>query len=227
MRQHIVICGHSRAGTTLLHEVLRQELSDDGWQFYDQERTFEAADQSHRKVVTKRPLDVFKHQQLKRYAEQVDLRVLLCIRDPRSMLTSYHQSVPNDYFYHADHQYRVGRRDARLVNPGLLPVHHALMAIHGDPSIPSEIARYEDTLDRSYRPGSTPAGMARALNGDREMDRSRLDAWQDHWPRLVDQFTRYPELFYVMHEYGYSLENFEGVGGIPPAPKYFDGGGVC
>lgn len=226
MTDHVVICGHSRAGTTLLHEVMRQAWQGSGWQFYDEERPFEAVGQGARKVVTKRPLDVFKHRALREYADRVNLLVLLCVRDPRSLLTSKHAAVPGDYFYHADAQYQIGDGSARLINPGLLAVHDALMALHNDPAIKTEVVNYEDTLEEHYRPGSTPPALAAALNGDREIDRSRVDAWRDHWPRLVDQFTRYPRLFEVMRAYGYSLKNFEGVGGMPEAPTNLEGVGV-
>jgi len=202
MRTHIVICGHSRAGTTLLHEVMRQSMPD--WHFYDCEMPFDRA--QHDKVVTKRPLDVMKFSDLQEYAENVDLKILLCIRDPKSMLTSYHKSVPGDYFYHADKQYFVPKAGRpSLTNPGLIPVHNAIMRLHQS-DLNTEIVRYEDTLKRSYAPGQTPEKMARALNGDRPIDTSRIEAWKEHIPRLKNQFSQFPKLYEIMETYGYDID---------------------
>jgi len=203
VRSHIIICGHSRAGTTLLHEIMRQSMPD--WHFYEQERTFSRAE--HDKVVTKRPLDVFKFEAIREYAKSNDVRVLLCIRDPRSILTSFHKSVPDDYFVDADYQYFVTRNRKTKTNPGLIAVHDAIMRMHNS-ELNTEIVRYEDTLKRPYTPGNTPPKMARALNGDRPIDASRLDAWRGHMDRLEDQFTRFPKLYDIMAEYGCDTDGF-------------------
>jgi hypothetical protein len=174
------------------------------WHFYNSEKAFRHA--THDRAVTKRPLDVFKLKELREYAQDVELKVLLCIRDPKAMLTSFHKSVPDDYFYHADKQYFVPRNGPPvLTNPGLIQVHKALMKMHNS-ELDTEIIRYEDTLKRPYTPGKTPKSMSRALNGDRPMDTSRLEAWKDHMPRLKDQFSRFPELYDIMDEYGYEYE---------------------
>lgn len=203
MRTHIIICGHSRAGTTLLHEIMRQSMPD--WHFYDRETPFRAA--THDKVVTKRPMDVLRFRELRDYSKEVDLKVLLCIRDPKALLTSYHKSVPNDYFYHADKQYYVPKSGRPILrNPGLIPIHNAIMRLH-ESEIPTEIVRYEDTLKRPYVAGQAPEKMTRALNGDRPIDTSRLEAWRNHMPRLKDQFSRFPKLYKIMDIYGYDIDS--------------------
>jgi len=202
MRQQIIICGHSRAGTTLLHEMMRQKMPD--WTFYDSERPFDAAE--HDRVVTKRPLDVFRLEELRAYSRRHHVEVILCIRDVRSLLTSRHPSVPGDYFYHADAQYLVhGNGSATLSNPGLLATHYAIKAMH-DSDLRTMVVRYEETLQRAYEPGGAPPDLAVALNGDREIDRSRIDGWRDHVPRLRDQFGRFPALYDVQRHYGYPCE---------------------
>lgn len=187
----------------MLHEIMRQSMPD--WHFYDAEKRFNKA--AHDKVVTKRPLDVLRFDEIKEYANEVDVKVLLCIRDPKSLLTSFHKSVPDDYFYHADKQYFVKKNgSATLSNPGLIPVHNAIMKMHNS-DLDTEIVRYEDTLKRPYTPGKTPVKMSRALNGDRPIDTSRLEAWRDHMPRLKDQFSRFPKLYEIMDIYGYDIDS--------------------
>jgi hypothetical protein len=251
-RHHIVILGHSRAGTTLLHEVLRASL--DGFAFLDRETSFaRVPPDGPDRIVTKRPLDVFLADALPMAARTRPVSVLACVRDPRALLTSRHVSVPGDYFYHADRQYFSPEgRVPTLTNPGLIPVHRAIRRLEmGDwgPRISVSRVRYEDVLTdpesvqamlerdhglrfhtplASVQPGpETPGKLARALNGVRARDPSRIAAWRapDHSARLRDQFTRFPELHRIMAEYGYGWAPGEAEAlGIDPGsvPKPID-----
>jgi hypothetical protein len=209
MKKHIIICGYSRAGTTLFYQIKRQEMDTKKWKFFDEERTFSKAGNNNF-VVTKRPLDVFKFEKIQKYSKKVDVEILLCIRDPRSMLTSFHKSVPDDYFIDADYQYLVTKsKSPSKTNPGLIPIYYAIDRFLNS-NLKTKLIKYEDVvLNKKYTPGQTPENLRRALNGDRELDKSRISAWKQHLPRLKEQFSKFPKLYDIMEDYGYDLEIVE------------------
>jgi hypothetical protein len=231
-RHHLIICGHSRAGTTLLFEMLRQALH--GYAFPDRETSFVAVPpDGPARIVTKRPLDVFRLDRLAEAARRRRVSVLLALRDPRGLLSSRHAAVPGDYFYHADRQYFVPPDGPpRLVNPGLLSVHDAIRRAEAaalPPGVTLSRLRFEDLLGdpgavgttlrarhglplarslAGLSPANPPPSLARALNGARPLDPDRVGAWRapGHAARLSDQFRRFPKLFAVMADGGYTWE---------------------
>jgi hypothetical protein len=152
--------------------------------------------------------------------------------DPRSLLISRHKSVQNDYFYHADFQYFLPKGKApTLTNPGLLPTHAAIRmfrAALAKKQWMSHVVAYEkliqdpdmmqkqisQTLRLAFHRRFSEINLAAvdlpmkvaALNGVRQLESSRLLAWRrsEYRMRIRDQFTRFPELFRVMREMGYS-----------------------
>jgi len=232
--RHVVICGYSRSGSTLLYAMLRACLP--GFSYPDGEAAAEAFVAAPGDHVTKRPFDVFAiGRVLAANAAGKRIDVLVNIRDPRAVLTSRHSEVPDDHFCDADLQwgFSTGRGAFRRASPGLLPTHNAVCALLADPPPGVSVAmpvRYEELVadplrvqrrlarrlglsfsgrfDEFHGRG-VPAPMLGALNGLRPPDASRLEAWlaPEHRARLLDQFGRFPALLDVVRAYGYEADD--------------------
>ncbi|MGE0162083.1 MAG: hypothetical protein AB7S71_03005 [Dongiaceae bacterium] len=150
------------------------------------------------------------------------------IRDIRSIVTSFHQSVPNDYFIGFDRQYFIDHDNgtASLTNPGIVQIHNAIARTWQRRDLVKIILRYEDILRdmetiqgqlgtvigfdyrgsfRDFYKHETPLGLERALNARRPPDPENIEAWRSerHRDRIRDQFTRCPQLLELLRIYGY------------------------
>lgn len=230
MGKHVLICGYSRSGTTMFYNMLRTTVTN--FRFLDHEspaRTVIAA--STDDYVTKRPLDIFDIDNI--VAANVLKKSVCCIiliRDIRSIVTSVHQSVPNDYFIGFDHQYFVKDGRASYTNPGILQIHEAIRRTWQRRDLAKVILRYEDILRDTeaiqrqvgaaagfayqgsfgnFYKHETPARLERALNVRRPPEVVNIDAWRAprHRNRIKDQFTRCPQLFEVLKRYGYEADD--------------------
>jgi hypothetical protein len=192
--------------------------------------------------VTKRPLDIFDVDRI--LAANVLRKKVFCvilIRDIRSIITSFHQSVPNDYFIGFDHQYFVNGETVSYTNPGILQIHGAITRTWQRRDLAKIILRYEDILGdmetvqrqlgtaigfdycgsfADFHKHEIPVGLARALNTRRAPDADNIKAWQAprHRARIEDQFTRCPQLFELLKHYGYEVDDrwFDAYRGVPP-----------
>jgi len=230
MGKHVFVCGYSRSGTTMFYNMLRTTVTN--FHFLERERparTVIAA--SPDDYVTKRPLDIFDVDSI--LAANVLRKKVFCIiliRDIRSIVTSFHQSVPNEYFIGFDHQYFVHDGTASYTNPGILQIHGAIARTWRRRDLVKVILRYEDVLKdmetvqrqlgtaigfdyqgsfSDFHTHETPVGLARALNERRAPDVGNIEAWRAprHHARILDQFTRCPQLFEMLKHYGYETDD--------------------
>lgn len=217
---HLVVCGYSRAGTTLFYAMLRAALGA-GWQTFDRERpALQVGRSQARHICSKRPLDVLQAGEILQRCR--DPWLIALVRDPRDALTSMHASVPDDFFVHADCQYFVPRRGRpRRTSPGLLSIDRAIRSLPGERSW---VLRYEDLVRdpadvqarlanqlgltfqedlTAWQNGSLSPNLRRALNGVRPLDASGVGRWRSYPDRIREQFTAYPELHDVLRRRGY------------------------
>jgi len=98
LRAHVVICGFPRSGTTLLHLMIQTAVPR--IQCFGRERAaLDLLTHWPRApfLVTKRPADVFFLDRIRdHYAGRA--RFVVCLRDPRSVLTSKHANRPGEYY---------------------------------------------------------------------------------------------------------------------------------
>lgn len=230
MGRHVVVCGYSRAGTTMFYNMLRTTVTN--FRFLDRERPARVViGTSPDDYVTKRPLDIFDVDSIlaaNTFSKRVTCIIL--IRDLRSVVTSFHQSVPDDYFIGFDQQYFIGDGKASYTNPGVLQIHAAIIRTWGRRDIGKVILRYEDILKDmdnvqaqlgraigftyqgafgDFHRHETPAGLERALNVRRPPDTGNIDSWRSprHRQRIRDQFLRCPRLFDLLRHYGYETDD--------------------
>lgn len=224
-RKHILICGMSRAGTTLLHSLVLNSLA--GFDFFDSEVGALTQARHAGNLVTKRPLDCLQLEQIERVLADVDLRIVFCVRDPRAVICSMHRDVPHDYFIGYRHQYFIvpAQGICEPTNPGLKQIFAAWRAVReraftmyyedlvANPDA-TQARLFEFLGEPIQRPFSAfdehsavAPGMAVALNGQRPIDADSLDAWTRHPLRIWNEFTENTALFDMVRELGYEADN--------------------
>ena len=220
---HIIICGQSRSGSTLLYNLLRENVAN--FKFYDTEisalRVPDDCDQ-----ITKRPLDLFEAKRIK---DNRKCRFIATMRDPRDILTSVHTSVPNDFFCDWDYQYFVSDKKIEKNIPGLIPFYEEMCLVEY-----LTIIKYEDIVcypeelqvglssmygfayhskfsDWGEQP--VPNFFHQALNGVRPLETSNIGRWTKFPERIKEQFEACPQLFEIVKEFGYEDDDswFENV----------------
>jgi hypothetical protein len=224
----IVICGFARSGSTLLYNMLRNTALD----VFAPEKEAGAgayAGMLDKCVITKRPLDVFSVDGIrKRLRGKKGLKIILTMRDPRSLITSSHSSAPGEYFQGFDNCYLV-RADGHLTytNPGVVPTEEAMRKVIADNAYQVHVVRYEDLVTSpgvvqeklgaftglatrgsfaDFHKSEIPATLAHQLNGIRPVDAAGMTRWKlpEHAARIVRQFRLAPELFEIVERWGYA-----------------------
>ena len=233
---HVVICGFSRSGTTLLYNLLLNTVRNHTFLDHEVSALGHLDDDD---LVTKRPLDIFNVERIangKRMRGR-DVRFLMMLRDPRDMLLSRHEKVADDYFMDADHCYFLGDGKVAKTNPGILPTFEKLISLAATPALDGRLfcikyeefvdnldaaqSRFEDAfgfafskpLSAFYRPETLAApdfrtadGMAAALNGIRPVDGGSRGRWMNDPERIVSQFIKHPALFDMLEALGYETD---------------------
>jgi len=235
---HVVICGFSRSGTTLFYNMLRSSVTN--FRFFEQETGAlwpRAVQQRDHDIITKRPLDVMQAEHI--LDETPDSRVIVNVRDPRSLLVSRHEDVPNDYFIDWDLQYFIPKQgEPRKRNPGIIPIYHQIKKIQhrvtilkyeGLVSSPDTVqdrlgtifpfdyqSKFED-----FHQNEIPPSLRNQLNGVRQVETTRISAWKQHPQRILQQFNEAPELFQVLEDFGYETDQgwFETLRAKTPAAR--------
>ena len=156
------------------------------------------------------------------------LDVIVMLRDPRDILTAFDPRLPDDYVCAADRSYFVNAQGGpQQILPGVLQIHEQIAAMAGSESLPQGVVllRYEHLVDQPHRVQNLLAdGLELRFDGDfaqyhtreieshgpdltgiRPADAPRVPRWRapHHRARIVDQFTRYPDLFRIVEELGY------------------------
>jgi hypothetical protein len=172
---------------------------------------------NHPYMLTKDPFDVFLHEEIRAFyaTSRADVRFILTVRDPRSVLTSVH-GVENDraanyylrpaewYAYYEHVRYAQQFED-------VLTVEYSELVCQ-----PAEVeARLREFVGWSVRlpfdqfhMAASPDFDGRALNGLRPLDATRLNAWRQekHRTRIVQILRELPELPEYLIEMGYEAD---------------------
>jgi hypothetical protein len=231
MDRHIVIAGQGRAGTTLFYNMLRATLQ--GFEMPPSEMSAVQYAQVPGNFLTKRPFDIFDIPTiLKTYEGRKRVDLIVSLRDPRDLLISRHKSMPDDYFVAADHCWFVPKGQTPTFNaPGILPVHNAIVTVANSGLFPQGIffLKYEDLVDdperiqtmlaeglgltfegkfSDFHTQAIPEDLQRALNGVRPVEKRKEPKWKapEHHARIIDQFTRFPDLHKLVIGLGYEKD---------------------
>lgn len=227
--RQIVICGNSRGGTTLFYNMVRATARD-AFMPPSEKRAVKFRHDFHPLIITKRPLDVFDVEEIERRVGPFkDLHFVFVVRDPRSLVSSRHNSVPNDFFQGFDQTYFVSKNGNSFTKPGVVACFEAIDKAVADERISSTVVRYEDLIRdpdavqqslsqalgiawngrfSEFHQSEIPAALKTALNGVRPVDQAGIDAWRkgERARRVVQQFTLEPKLFSILERWGYETD---------------------
>ncbi len=228
MDRHIVIAGQGRAGTTMFYNMLRGTLL--GFTMPDKEDTAHSYVGKDGNFVTKRPFDIFEIPNLlNRLQGKKSLDLIITMRDPRDLLLSKHKRVPDTYFVSADKCWFIPPNvKPRFIGPGILPIHLAITSIINSGIFPQGVMvlKYEDLIANpegikeilaeslglefvgdfsDFHKNDIPEGLTGPLNGVRPVEKPKGEKWkkEEYRGRIIDQFTRFPELHAVLTSFGY------------------------
>lgn len=192
----LVICGFSRAGTSLLYAMLRSTVIN--YRTLDHESPALPQD----RLITKRPLDLFKN---------FDYPRIIMIRDPRAVLTSIHVDYPKQYFMSWD-QCVAGTAGLKKYYERFKEIKddHAVIKYEDLISHPDKIQKklqevfefaYNGTFE-NFHTDTIPPNIAKPMNGIRPLDQGH--DWRDHLLRIKEQIDHFPEILQAIKDLGYA-----------------------
>lgn len=216
-RRHVVLCGFPRGGTTLLQLIVQQCV--EGVQGFPTEtRALHMARFATKQapyLFTKCPGDIFRIDEIIRYYESrpTEARILLMMRDPRAVLTSFHTRRPGEYacctqrwkatwdFWAWAGQFpqaQVVRYEELIGNPAEV---ERQLGRHIGWSLHRPFERFHEQVNPNF--------STSALNGLRALDPATIDRWRDprHATRLREVVRELPDLPQILCELGYERDD--------------------
>ncbi|WP_276716469.1 hypothetical protein [Pseudooceanicola nitratireducens] len=227
MHRHLLVTGHNRAGSTLLYSMLQRSLS--GFNIPGPEFPARAVLHMPGNTCSRRGYDIFDFDKIVRAAEgRKRLDMVVMLRDPRDILTSYDPRMPEDYACAADKSYFVASQGKpEQILPGILQTHEQIEKVIASGQLPDGVVmlKYEHLVENPRRiQNLLSAGLELSFSGDfgdfhkreiashgsdlmgtRALDTSRIEKWRapHHRDRIIDQFTRFPALNDILVSLGY------------------------
>jgi hypothetical protein len=229
MNRHILVTGHMRAGSSLLYSMLQRTLS--GFNIPGPEFPARAVIHMPGNTCSRRGYDLFDFDRIVEAAEgRKGLDLIVMLRDPRDILTSFDERLPDDYLCSADRSYFVAAQGGpQQILPGLLQIHDQIARIAAmDLPLGIVMLKYEHLVSEPRRVQNLLAdGLGLTFSGDfsqyhtreidshgpdlagvRPADAPRVEKWRapHHRERIIDQFTRFPALHDVVIDLGYEAD---------------------
>ena len=219
-RAHLVICGFPRSGTTLLQLMVQTAVPEA--RCFGRERWGLGAAQRHWPgrhpyLITKRPDDIFWIDEIREFyatlGTRTQSRFVICVRDPRAVLTSRHELNKSDYWVSVDRwratydHYRYASRfsDVCVIDFRDLIIDIALVQRRMTQLVGWTVsANFEDFYTRVPEDFDTTA-----LNGVRSLDARVLERWgrSEHKERMRYLLREMPELPARVIEMGYEADD--------------------
>jgi mRNA-degrading endonuclease RelE of RelBE toxin-antitoxin system len=218
LRTHVLVCGGSRSGTTLL-KLLLEVAMPRARRFRREIRAWRAATsrlRNHEVMITKRPRDVDDLPRIRElYAgRRTQLRIIIMIRDPRDILTSSHVKSAHERPYHIsipewNHSYEHVIKHSN--DPDVMLVRYEDLVTNTGP-IESRLESFIG--ERFEQPFSSfvdrvPTGFeTRALNGLRPIDAHGIARWRrpEHRERIEQLLRELPDFPQQIVQLGYERD---------------------
>jgi hypothetical protein len=218
LKVHLVLCGFPRAGTSMLQ--LMAQTSFDGCRVWERETVGHVLARiglrNHPYMITKRPNDIFWIDNILEYyaGKRAEARVVMNLRDPRSVLTSRFKGLPGYYVppktWYAYYQHFVYHRE----DPRVLVVRYADLVRRPD-AVQAELVGFtgmEPIPGRKFSEFHVHASAdydTRALNGVRAPDPKNVDRWRgaEHRARIQALLVEIPELPQMLVQLGLEADD--------------------
>jgi hypothetical protein len=208
-RVHVVGC--RRSGTTLMMELLWYSYLFSGR--HDHEiSVFEPIPAGETLYLTKKPPDTLRIREV--FEADENLFVVAMLRDPRSVITSIHKKRPEVYFssYWRWQEYIEALQPLKD-HPRCVLVHYEDLVMNPQ-QVQSDIESRFPVLQRQrpfdlFPEGANVPGVKaeRSLNGVRGLEKSRIQGWQEHLPRLNGQLRDHPSMPADLIDAGYEVDD--------------------
>lgn len=230
MSRHLLITGQHRAGSSLFYSMLRRTLA--GFNIPGPEFPARAVIHMPGKTCSRRAFDIFDFEKIVQAAEgRKRLDMIVTLRDPRDILTSYDPRLPDDYACSADKSYFVtSHGKPQQILPGILQTHAQIAAVSNSGHLPQGVfmMKYEHLVSEPRRVQNLLADCLELdFNGDfgnfhrdelathgsdligfRTLNSSRIEKWRaaHHRERIISQFDEFPELHDIVIDLGYERD---------------------
>ena len=217
---HIVIAGYPRSGSTMLTNMLRSTVTN--FKFFDSEMKALAVPPNSGNVITKRPWDISVADTI---ALRIpDVRFLVCVRDPRSVITSKHYQAPDEYKVSWDKAIRYVHPDGKIdYMEGLIywddhirkvprPTYMFFENLISRPQLEQQRLQklfgfqYNGKRFADFWESEIPERLSVQLNGIRPLDVDRKDSWRKNPERVIEQFESCAYLHELLYKYRYEMD---------------------
>ena len=216
LKTHIIVCGFPRSGTTMLHLMLKTSVADA--KSFDRERSAMSVARytwpgRYPILISKKPDDIFRVDEIRDYYRDLrtEVRFVLCVRDPRAVLTSIFVDKPGycvpsvkwrAVYEHIQYQ----RQFADVI------VAEYQDLVEQPEAVQEQLASFTGCEMRAHFEefhSSVPRNFdTRQLNGVRPLDPGALSKWraERHRARIRQVLTEIPELPERLIEMGYESD---------------------
>lgn len=214
----IVQCGMPRSGSTLLYLMLRSTVTN--FKFYDKEmQALKINDVGD--TISKRPMDIFSYQKI--LDKFSDVKFIINIRDPRSVLTSLHANSEGQYKVNWNYSLRTGHNGICGKTNGLEDYWNVIYKIPN-----ATFVYYENLVDNpgkeqeklqkeipqlqfngnfsDFYKQEPPPLLSHTLNGLRPPDLTTKYKWKNHPERIQEQITKHPEILDMLIDLDYESD---------------------
>jgi len=214
---NIVQCGMPRGGSTLLYLMLRSTVNN--FDFFDKE--IQALKINKDNAISKRPMDLFVFSQI--IKKHKDVKFIINVRDPRSVLTSLHSHSEGQYKVNWDYSLKTNKNGINGTTKGLKDYWDFIYRVPNstfvyyenlvdDPN--EEQKRLQDAIPElkfngnfsDFHKHEVPEKLKGPLNGIRPPDPSTKHKWKDHPKRIKEQINKFPEILNFLIELGYEKD---------------------
>lgn len=230
--EHVIIVGPARSGTTLLYNMCRHSVSGEIYAPGAETPAVASLKKFSSAYLTKRPLDLFEVDKIIKLLGPIrDLKFIITVRDPRSLVTSFHKSIPFQYYQSWDYGFYTGPYPS-FTRPGVGKAFAEIEKIKNNGAIKSLIVRYEDLVSNPesikqkiekyvdfkmeknfsyFHRSDIPETLKIQFNSVRPVDSKNAERWKNkkYQKRLSLQFKLFPEIKTVIEKYGYVMDGFQ------------------
>ena len=224
--KHIIICGPACCGATLLFNMMRYSTDENVYMPNTGTPAMRSINTFASNYITKRTLDLYNVEEIQKNLGNIrDLFFIILARDPRSLVTSMHKSVPWQYYQSWDYGFYAGPYPS-MTRPGVGAAFRAIEQLSERPNIQYLIVRYEDmvedpekvredissftglTLSKPFSDfcrHETPEQLLKQLNGVTPPEKENAHRWMrsEFQPRIQRLQSLFPEMKSVIDAHGY------------------------